>query len=387
MRILLTLHFHLDPNAGAPGSTLALAQAYTRAGHEVELLSYDDLPRRTPWQAKLVGFPVLVAGRLLASRGFDVVDSSTGDAWLWSLRRPARSNGPILASRSHGLEHREHLEWLRDHREGRVALRRRYFLYHGGERLREVAVSLRRADLALFLNGDDRDYAVERLGVAAERAHVVGFGLHDAFRGQPAPRASTGEGALRIALIARHTTGMGTSYSVPALERLLRRHPALRVSLLGSALPIAAVRADFAAEVRDRLDVVPSYDRAELPRLLAGHEIFVSAKFLEASGNGLVEAMACGLAPVVAAASGPSRIVEHATSGLLVPPRDADATVAAVERLIADPDLRLSLRRNAHASAAKYSWDVAAGERLALYRAALAARRGARARARIDSTV
>jgi glycosyltransferase involved in cell wall biosynthesis len=375
VRIVLTIHHDLDPNSGSPGSTLALADAYRRAGHEAELLSFDDLPRRLGTAARMLAFPALVAARLAGSLGrwCDVVDSSSGDAWLWSSR-PGRALGPLLVTRSHGLEHREHLELLRDHAAGMVALRRRYFAYHGRERLREVAVSLRRADLALFLNRDDLDFSVARLGVRAGRAHLVRNGLDEPFLGLPPPRLVESRDAPRIALVARHTHGMGAAYYVPALEQLLLRHPRLRVSLLGSAVPKPAVLADFAPAVRNRIDVVPVYERARLPQLLAGHEILVSAKFNEGFGKALVEGMACGLVPVAAASSGAATIVEHAKTGLLVPRRDAAATIEAVELLIADPALRLRLRANAHEAVQRYTWAATADARLALIGAALASR-------------
>jgi glycosyltransferase involved in cell wall biosynthesis len=370
VRVLLTIHHLLDRNSGAPGTTMALAEAYQRAGHETEILSYDDLPARFGAQARMLAFPALVASRLAGSLGrwCDAVDAATGDTWL--TRRPR--GGPVLATRSHGLEHRLHLEFLRDHLEGRTPLRKRYFLYHGREQLREVAVSLRRSDLAFFLNDDDLDFAVAELGIQRERAHVVWNGIDSSLLGLPRPGAAEIDAPLRLALIARHTEGMGAGYYVPALERVLQRHRSVRVTLLGSALPAETVLRDFAAPVRSRVSVVPTYERSELPGLLEGHEILVSAKYAEGFGKGLVEGMACGLAPVAAAASGPKTIIENGKTGLLVPPRDNDALVEAVERLIESPDLRTKLRRNAHAAAQRYSWDGTAAERLALFDAARA---------------
>jgi glycosyltransferase involved in cell wall biosynthesis len=371
MQIVLTIGHHLDPNSGSPGATMALAEAYERAGHETELLSLDDVPQGLGSAGIRLAFPLLLAGRLAGALGrwADVVDSSGGDAWLWSLRRAGRAPGPLLVTRSHGLEHREHLELLRDSREGRVKLRRRYYVYNGGERLREVAVALRRADLTFFLNPDDRDFAVQRLGVNRGRTHIIREGLPDLFIGRPAPRP--GADGVRLALVARHTVGMGSEYYVPALERILLRHPSVRVSLLGSGVPASDVRGDFASAVRERIDVVPSYDRHDLPRLLDDHEILVSSKFNEGFGMALIEGMACGLVPVVAAASGPKRIVEHERTGLLVEPRSVSALVAGVERLLADPELRGRLRQNAQRSVQQYSWDAVAAERLAMIEAAL----------------
>jgi glycosyltransferase involved in cell wall biosynthesis len=377
VRIVLTIHHELDRNSGSPGTTIALAEAYERAGHEAEILSFDDLPARLGPQARMVAFPLLVARRLAGSlgRSADVVDTSSGDAWLWSLARGSGARGPLLATRSHGLEHREHAERLHDHRQGRVELRRRYFAYHGGMRLREVAVSLRRAELAFFLNNADLEFGVRHLGVERGRSYLVRNGIDTGFLGLPAPEPVSRDG-VGIALIARHTAGMGAGYSTPALERILTRHPSVRVTLLGSATPEADVLRDFAAAVRSRITVVPAYDRAELPRLLAGHELLVSAKFSEGFGKALVEAMACGLAPVVVAAAGPATILEHERTGLLVQPRDNEAMVAAIDRALFDPTLRQRLRAAAHEEAQRYTWESVAAERLELMQAAIDRRSG-----------
>jgi len=165
---------------------------------------------------------------------------------------------------------------------------------------------------------------------------------------------------------------------VPAIEQILSRHPGARATLLGGGVAEDAVRADFTSAVRGRIDVVPSFENTDLPQLLDGHEILLSAKFAEGFGKALVEGMACGLAPVVVAASGPATILSDGETGLLVGPRDAAALADGVERLLEDPGLRLRLRRNAHAAAQQYSWDAAVAERIALLEAAIAVRSGRR---------
>ena len=65
--------------------------------------------------------------------------------------------------------------------------------------------------------------------------------------------------------------------------------------------------ADYPAGVRDRLAVVESYDRDALPRLLDGHQVYVSASLAEGLSLALIEAMACGLAPVVTDLPGRAR--------------------------------------------------------------------------------
>ena len=63
----------------------------------------------------------------------------------------------------------------------------------------------------------------------------------------------------------------------------------------------------------------------------------------------LVEAMALGVPVVSCAISGTPELIEDGVSGLLTPPRDAEALAAAIKRLIDDRNLRETLARNGRA--------------------------------------
>ena len=58
-------------------------------------------------------------------------------------------------------------------------------------------------------------------------------------------------------------------------------------------------------------------------------------------------------------------------AALLVDPTDVDALAAALRRLLADPELQQELRVKGQAQAARFSWEWAAQQTLALYRACL----------------
>src|SRR5205814_2126491 len=119
-------------------------------------------------------FPEYIAARLAGlARKVDVVDASTGDAWLWARLRRVLAPRPLLVCRLHGLEH---VFWEQELREAaargaRPPLMTR--LYHGGIRLREVAAALRGSDACFFLNRGERDRAVAELGVRRDAAFVV----------------------------------------------------------------------------------------------------------------------------------------------------------------------------------------------------------------------
>jgi glycosyltransferase involved in cell wall biosynthesis len=62
-------------------------------------------------------------------------------------------------------------------------------------------------------------------------------------------------------------------------------------------------------------------------------------------------------------------------AALLFPPGDHEALAAALERLLSDEALRSDLSARGPARAARFTWERAAQETLAVYREALADRR------------
>jgi glycosyltransferase involved in cell wall biosynthesis len=373
VNILMTIHHPLDLDAGAPGTTMELARAYQAEGHTVRVLSYDDLPSRVRGRAQDVAFPAFLAQWLRRQadlQAFDIIDASTGDAWLWKAL--TNGKGPVLVTRSHGLEHLAHAERVEEARATGAKLSWKYPLYWGGFRLWEVASSLRRADMTFFLNRYDRDYAVSRLRVPGDRAHIVRNGVAANFlNGGRSDLGRPVSGPLRIALIGSYIPRKGVRYGAPALAAVLRRHADVSVAFLGPGCPAERVLSDFPAELHDRIHVVPSYRRAELPSLLEDHHIKLFPTLFEGFGKTVVEAMACGLAPVTTTVPGPTEFVSNGENGLLVPPRDAKALEQALERLVADRALLGRLRQAAYETAQEFSWEHIARTRLALYRRAL----------------
>lgn len=110
---------------------------------------------------------------------------------------------------------------------------------------------------------------------------------------------------------------------------------------------------------------------AEVERLLERASVVVAPCEREGFGLAAAEAMAFGR-PVVAAAGGALlELVADGETGLLVPPRDAAALRAAVERLLADPELRERLGGQAQARAReRFGWDAVVERTIAVYRGA-----------------
>jgi glycosyltransferase involved in cell wall biosynthesis len=377
MRIVLTIHHHLEHDAGAPGATLDLGEALSAAGHTVTYLSFDDLPDHVPEQLRMLLFPHLVARRVRAlerSGGVDVVDASTGDAWR--VRR--RPGGPALLTRSHGLEHTSAAQVLEQASRGELALRRRYRLYHGGFRLWEVRRSLVRSDLALFLNARDRDFAVERLGVWPNNARVVANGLPRYFLELPFPFDTNADESspIRVAWIGSYIQRKGITYGLRALNRVMRAHPSVRVTFAGTGAAAETVLEDFEEDLRQRVTVYPRYRRTDLPKLVQGHEILLFPTLFEGSPVALLEGMALGLAPIASNVPGPQDVIQDGVNGILVPARSPEAITDALERLARDDPVRQQLRRAAHESAQQYDWRHIASDTVELYLGAMRSRNG-----------
>lgn len=81
--------------------------------------------------------------------------------------------------------------------------------------------------------------------------------------------------------------------------------------------------------------------------LLLGAQGFVLPSLNEGLPMALLEAMAIGLPPVVSAVGAMPEVVRHDVDGLVVPPSDAVALAAALDKLAAEPALRVSLGQSA----------------------------------------
>ncbi|RRQ78932.1 glycosyl transferase family 1 [Streptomyces griseofuscus] len=101
----------------------------------------------------------------------------------------------------------------------------------------------------------------------------------------------------------------------------------------------------------------------DLARIFASLDVFAHTGPFETFCQTVQEAMASGVPVVAPAVGGPLDLVDHGRTGLLVPPRDAEAVQGAVRSLAEDP-----ARRNAFGAAARTlvegrTW-AAVGDRL-----------------------
>ena len=79
--------------------------------------------------------------------------------------------------------------------------------------------------------------------------------------------------------------------------------------------------------------------RDDVPAVTAALDVAVLPSYREAQGLSILEAMALARPVVASAVGGIPEMIDHGRTGLLVPPRDADALAAALVRLLTDHPL------------------------------------------------
>lgn len=379
MNILFIIHQYFDPNAGASGATLKLGQEYQKFGHQVTYYSFDNLPKSVPGILKFLTFPLWVARFLWlenSKKKFDVVDASTRDIWIWAKWLSGlQVSSPLLVTRSHGLEHTSHLQKQDDVARGDLRLSWKYKLYRGSIHLWEVSQSLRHADLVYLLNSEEHKYAVDVLGISPEKIHTVANGIPDYLLDLPFELITEEDTTIRIAQVSTFIPRKGIKFSVRALNNILSRYPNVEMSFLGTACrectDVNQIYANFDLDVRDRIFVIPRFNHKTLPELLSGHHIKLFPSLSEGFSLALIEAMACGLAPITTATSGQLDVISDRYDGLIVPLRNSKAIEVALEKLISDRAELNKLRQNAYNKAQKYSWQSIAKSTISLYEEAL----------------
>jgi len=108
--------------------------------------------------------------------------------------------------------------------------------------------------------------------------------------------------------------------------------------------------------------------RRDVPRLMAGSDVFVMSSLWEGLGLVFLEAMAMGLPVLGSKVSAIPEVVLEGETGLLVPPGDPVALAEGMERLIMDPGLRGSLQAVGPGMVReRFSLDRMVEETLAIY--------------------
>ena len=180
----------------------------------------------------------------------------------------------------------------------------------------------------------------------------------------------TGASSAIISRVSRVLSADGSVLRelLEATRALAPEIPRLRIALVGEG-PMRAELASLAAQCGSEVVFAGAQPPDEVARWMAAANLVTLPSYSEGHPNVLVEALACGRGVVATPVGGIPEVVD-ATSGVLVPPRDAAALVEGLRAGLArDWDETALARRFSR------SWTVVAQETLHACEKALHSRR------------
>lgn len=206
-----------------------------------------------------------------------------------------------------------------------------------------VGENARRADVLIATSRYYADLMRERLSLDPARVRVVHSGINlDGYE----EASSRKEGAPVIGFFARMCRDKGLDTLVEAWMHLRKRGraPNTRLRIGGSCGPsdeplVQELRTLIASAGLQRdVEFFPNIDRAAKIQFLKSLDVFsVPARYGEAFGLYLVEALAAGVPVAQPRAAAFPEVVEATGGGLLVEPEDPGALAEAFETLLLDP--------------------------------------------------
>jgi mannosyltransferase len=189
--------------------------------------------------------------------------------------------------------------------------------------------------------------------------------------------AETGlPGRYAIGCFGRVRAQKGTDVFVEAMCRLLPHYPDFAAVLVGAIVPEqqgfanALKKLIEAAGLNSRVLITGEVGIEDVPRWYQRLTIYAFTSRNEGFGLTLIEAMSAANALVASRAGAAEVVVEDGVTGVLTPPGDVEALVAALEPLMRDPASANAMGERARARVLeKFSLDAEANAISAVYRA------------------
>ena len=209
-------------------------------------------------------------------------------------------------------------------------------------------------DISLWSRGVDREqFNPERRNLEWRRGH----GIQD--------------DEMVVAFLGRLVLEKGLDVFSDAIDAARQKGASLKVLAIGDG----PARDYFRERLPDAI-FTGQLTGTELATALASSDVFLNPSITETFGNVTLEAMACGLPVVAAAASGATSLVQDKITGRLSRPGDIDAFADALVDYQRNPELRRKHGEAGLAFAKTMDWDEINAAVMQVYERVIERRRG-----------
>jgi glycosyltransferase involved in cell wall biosynthesis len=208
--------------------------------------------------------------------------------------------------------------------------------------------ALRRAQVIFMQNKDDLALLTEQqILPKGTPCHVTaGSGVNvDEFPHVPlADDAELRSGKVRFVLVSRLLISKGVEVFAEAARIIRARYPQAEFHLVGpfDPNPNRVTETQVEGWVRDGILTHHGMVRDVAAALRDKHVFVLPTWYREGVPHAALEALSMGRAIITTDSVGARETVRDGKNGFLVPPRDVDAVVAAVERYLAEPELAIT---------------------------------------------
>lgn len=211
---------------------------------------------------------------------------------------------------------------------------------HRGEKLRRAVAAVLKDSAGVVTVSRKLERIGRELSPARYEVIPNGVSLDKVWAGGGKPAKA----APMLLAVGNLKKTKGFDLVITALSRLGQRHPRARLLIIGSGAEAGNLRAQ-AQElgVSDKVQFLGQMEHGKVMEYMAQADVFVLPSWQEGFGVVYVEAMAHGVPVIACQGQGIADIIRDGENGILVPPRDSGALEAALDRLLTEDDLRLSM--------------------------------------------
>ncbi len=139
----------------------------------------------------------------------------------------------------------------------------------------------------------------------------------------------------------------GVQFLIPAVARLLRTHPDVRLTLCGGGGLLEELK-QRARElnISHCVDFRGWVENDAVRSLMAESDLLVLPSLAEGMPNAIIQAMACGLPVVSTRVTSIPEIVKHGENGILVEPASVESLCEGLKTLVESPERRRQMAEN-----------------------------------------
>jgi glycosyltransferase involved in cell wall biosynthesis len=242
---------------------------------------------------------------------------------------------------------------------------------------RQIAWAVRRADHILADSHATKADLISMLSVEPEKVTVVHLAADPTYH--PLVGKEAQKIAAKYGLKPGYLLFVGTLEPRKNLPGLLQAYRLLRdARTTDEPLVLVGSRGWLYDEIFERVETLhlarhvrflPDVPNADLPGLYSAAGLLTTPSFYEGFGLPALEAMSFGTPVVVSDRASLPEVVGGA--GLLVDPDDPQDIARALGRVLTEEALRTRMREQGWAQVARFTWDRAARETLAVYQEVL----------------